>query len=88
MLNLSMRPSLPFAASHPSPPPYTYVPSTPLPTTQVSLRSTAAWALSNLAKGARTSARPFFEAGLFPLVVQTLAQGVSGVGGGYGGGGR
>lgn len=46
---------------------------------QPSLQSTAAWALSHLAKGSETSARPFAEAGLFPVLATRLRDAVSGL---------
>lgn len=35
---------------------------------------TSAWALSNLARGVETSAKPFVDAGIWPVVVQGLGQ--------------
>ena len=40
---------------------------------QVPLKRQAAWALSSLAKGANTSAKPFYETGLFPILIDTLS---------------
>jgi hypothetical protein len=47
-------------------------------TPSASLRTTAAWALSNLAKGAGTSAEPFFNAGLFDVIAEVFAHLVGG----------